>query len=68
MEVNWLLSNARDRDRWLEVRKLADRSFRSRSISLNSHTIEEKTRWFLGQLLASPAEFRGHIELSVVHS
>jgi len=61
--VNWLLSNARDRERWLEGRKLADRGFRSRAISLNCHTIEEETRWFLGQLLATPADFRGHIEL-----
>jgi hypothetical protein len=63
MEVDWLLSNARDKERWLEGRKLADRGFRSRAISLNCHTIEEKTRWFLGQLLATPADFRSHIEL-----
>ena len=66
MEVDWLLSNARDRERWREGRKLADRGFRSGGISLNRQTIEERTRWFLGQLLATPANFRGHIELSVV--
>ena len=66
MEVDWLLPNARDRERWREGRRLADRGFRSGAISLNHQTIEEKTRWFLDQLLATPAEFRGHIELSVV--
>ncbi|KAI9441772.1 cytochrome P450 [Lactarius indigo] len=63
MGVNWLLSNARERERWLEGRKIADRGFRSGSISLNRQSIEEPTRWFLGQLLAKPADFRGHIEL-----
>src|SRR6266702_506306 len=66
MELNWLLPNARDRERWREGRKLADRGFRSGAISLNRRLIEEKTNWFLGQLLATPADFRGHIELSVV--
>lgn len=66
MEVDWLLPNARDRERWREGRRLADRGFRSGAISLNHQTIEEKTRWFLDQLLATPAEFRDHIELSVV--
>jgi hypothetical protein len=66
MEVDWLLPNARDRERWREGRKLADRGFRSGAISLNHQTIDEKTRWFLGQLLATPAKFREHIELSVV--
>jgi hypothetical protein len=35
-------------------------------MSLYHQRIEEQTRAFLGQILASPAHFRGHIELSVV--
>ena len=66
MEVDWLLSNARDKERWREARKLADRGFRSGGISQNCQIIEDRTHWFLGQLLATPAKFRGHIELSVV--
>ena len=66
MEVDWLLSNARDRERWREGRKLADRGFRSSAISLNRQSIEETTRWFLSQLLANPVDFRGNIDLSVV--
>jgi hypothetical protein len=66
MEVDWLLPNARDRERWREERKLADRGFRSGAISLNRKSIEETTSWFLSQLLANPVDFRGHIDLSVV--
>ncbi|KAN0135790.1 Cytochrome P450 [Lactarius tabidus] len=53
-------------ERWREGRKIADRSLRPGVMSLYHQRIEEQTRAFLGQILASPAHFRGHIELSVV--
>jgi hypothetical protein len=52
---------------WREGRKIADRSLRPGIMSLYHQRIEEKTRALLGRLLAAPAGFRGHIELSVVH-
>jgi hypothetical protein len=66
MEVDWLLPVTEYGERWREGRKIADRSLRPGAISPFHQRIEEKTRAFLGQILASPADFRGHIELSVV--
>ena len=65
MEVNWLLSVTEYGERWREGRKIADRSLRPGAISLYHQRIEKKTHALLRQLLSSPAEFRGHIELSV---
>ncbi|KAI9441782.1 cytochrome P450 [Lactarius indigo] len=66
MEVGWLLPVAKYGERWREGRKIADRSLRPGAMSLYHHRIEEQRRGFLSQLLASPADFRGHIELSVI--
>jgi cytochrome P450 len=66
MEVDWLLPVTEYGERWREGRKIADRSLRPGAISLYHQRIEAKARTFLRQLLASPTEFRGHIELSVV--
>ena len=66
MEVEWLLPISRHGEYWREGREIADRSLRPASVSLYHQRIEEQTRWFLSQLLASPADFRGHIEWSVV--
>ena len=66
MGVDWLLPISRYGAYWRQARKIADRSFRPASVSLYHQRIEEKTRWFLNRLLASPGDFRGHIELSVV--
>ena len=65
MEVDWLLPVTEYGERWREGRKIADRSLRPGAISLYHQRIEEKTHALLRQLLSSPAEFRGHIELSV---
>jgi hypothetical protein len=65
MEVDWLLPDNEYGDRWREGRKIAERSLRPGVMSQYHQRIEEKTRAFLGQILASPADFRGHIELSV---
>ena len=66
MVVEWLLPISRYGEYWREGRKIADRSLRPASVSLYHQRIGEQTRWFLSQLLASPADFRGHIEWSVV--
>ena len=66
MEVDWLLPDTKYGEHWREKRKIAERSLRPSIISQYHQRIEEKTRAFLGQILASPAEFRGHIQLLVV--
>ncbi|KAI9441780.1 cytochrome P450 [Lactarius indigo] len=63
MEVGWLLPITRYGESWRDRRKIADRSLRPGAMSPYHHRIEEKTRGFLSQLLASPADFRNHIEL-----
>ena len=65
MEVDWLLPVTGYGERWREGRKIADRSLRPAAVSQFHQRIEETTRWFLSQLLVSPADFRSHIELSV---
>jgi cytochrome P450 len=62
-EVDWLLPLTRYGKCWREGRKIAERSLRPGAMSQYHQRIEEKTRAFLGQILASPADFRGHIEL-----
>ena len=52
-------------DTWREERKLLDRSLGAGAIVSYRQMMEEKTRWFLAQLIANPKEFRQHIELSV---
>ena len=66
MEVDWLLPVTEYGERWREGRKIAERSLRPGAMSSYHQRIEEKTRAFLGELLASPADFRRHIKLSVV--
>jgi cytochrome P450 len=62
-EVDWLLPVTEYGEHWRKGRKIADRSLRPVAISQYHQRIEEKTRAFLGQILASPADFRGHIAL-----
>ena len=52
-------------DAWREERKLLDRSLRAGATVSYRQMMEEKTRWFLAQLIANPKEFQHHIELSV---
>ena len=66
MEVDWVLLPTRYGERWRQKRKIAERSLRPGAMSQYHQRIEEKTRGFLRQILASPADFRGHIHLSVV--
>jgi cytochrome P450 len=63
MELDWLLPVRRKGDAWREGRKLVDRSLRPGAISSYRWMIEEKTHWFLGQLLTTPRQFRDHIQM-----
>ena len=65
METDWLLFLLQNGERWREGRKLLDRSLRPGATSSYRQLIEEKTRGFLGHLLAAPDDFHNHIKLSV---
>ncbi|KAH9016878.1 cytochrome P450 [Lactarius hengduanensis] len=66
MDVDWMFPLARMGEYWHEGRRLLDRSLRSGATALHQHLIEEKTHAFLGQLLATPGAFRGHLSLKIV--
>ncbi|KAI9445943.1 cytochrome P450 [Lactarius indigo] len=63
MEVDWLFLLTRVGNGWRQGRRLLDRSLRPGATALHRQMIEEKTRVFLGQLLATPNGFREHIDL-----
>ncbi|KAH9016880.1 cytochrome P450 [Lactarius hengduanensis] len=63
MDVDWLFPFARVGKYWREGRKLLDRSLRPGATASHRRLIEEKTRMFLGQLLATPNAFREHLHL-----
>jgi len=65
MGVDWVFFLARMGKYWREGRKLLDRSLRPGATASHRRLIEEKTRVFLGQLLATPKAFREHIDLLV---
>jgi cytochrome P450 len=61
--VDWLLPILKKGEEWADSRKLLDRSLRASAPTSYRRMMEEKTRAFLGQLLATPKDFRDHIEL-----
>ncbi|KAH8994600.1 cytochrome P450 [Lactarius akahatsu] len=63
MDVYWFFPFARVGKYWREGRKLLDRSLRPGATASHRRMIEETTRVFLGQLLATPNAFREHIDL-----
>ncbi|KAH9163803.1 cytochrome P450 [Lactarius sanguifluus] len=63
MDVDWLFPLSRTGKYWREGRRLLDRSLRPGATALDQHFIEEKTRAFLSQLLATPTAFRKHLHL-----
>jgi cytochrome P450 len=63
MELEWFLPLRGNGEPWREGRKLVDRSLRPSATSSYRWIIEEKTRGFLGQLLAAPGHFHDQIEL-----
>jgi hypothetical protein len=65
MDMDWLVPSTGMGDAWREERKLLDRSLRAGATVSYRQMMEEKTRWFLAQLVENPKEFHHHIELSV---
>jgi hypothetical protein len=63
--MDWFVPVTGMCDAWREERKLLDRSLRAGAIVSYRQMMEEKTRWFLAQLIANPKGFQHHIELSV---
>jgi len=68
MEMDWTIPIARKGEKWRKNRTLLDRALRPGVATSHRRVIEEKTRAFLGQLLASPKDFREHIDLFVTSS
>ncbi|KAI9454936.1 cytochrome P450 [Russula earlei] len=58
----WLLPTSRKNETWREGRKLLDRSLRPGATISYRQMMQENTHRFLAQLLATPRDFRGHIE------
>ena len=63
--MDWPLFNAGMTEIWREGRKLADHSLRPGAVMIYGRTMQENTCEFLTQLLATPKNFRTHVELSV---
>jgi hypothetical protein len=63
--MDWFVPVTGMGEAWRGERKLLDRSLRAGATVSYRQMMEEKTRWFLAQLIANPKEFRHHIELSV---
>lgn len=63
--MDWFVPMTGMCDVWREERKLLDRSLRAGAAVSYRQMIEEKTRWFLTQLIGNPKEFHHHIKLSV---
>jgi len=64
--MDWMLPNARKGELWREGRKLLDRSLRPSVTMSYRQMMQENTHGFLTQLLATPKNFRNHVELSAV--
>ena len=65
MDVDRFVPFTRMCDAWREERKLLDHSLGAGATVSYRQMMEEKTHWFLAQLIANPKEFQHHIELSV---
>ena len=50
---------------WREGRRLVDHNLRPGAVMTYGQMMQEKTREFLTQLIATPKDFRAHVELSV---
>jgi len=65
-EMDWPLLSARKGEVWHEGRKLLDRNLRPGAMTPYRQMMQENTCSFLTQLLATPKEFRSHINQSVI--
>jgi len=66
--MDWFVPHTGMCDTWREERKLLDRSLRAGATVSYRQMMEEKTRWFLAQLIANPKEFHHHIRMSVCNT
>ena len=64
--MDWMLPNARMGELWREGRKVLDRSLGPSVTMSYRQMIQENTHQLLARLLATPKDFRGHVELSAV--
>jgi hypothetical protein len=62
LELDWILPISKMSESWREERRLLDRTLRSAS-DVYRHMMKEKAGEFLAKLLATPRDFRRHIEL-----
>jgi cytochrome P450 len=60
--MDWPLLSARKGEVWREGRKLLDRNLRTGATASYRQMMQENTYGFLTRLLATPKEFRGHID------
>ena len=65
MDMQWMFPLAKFGNYWRRGRKLLDRSLRPGATASHRRLIEDKTRVLLGELLATPKDFREHIDLLV---
>ena len=61
--MDWIIPNLRMGESWREGRNLLVRSLRPSAIISYRQVMQEKTRWFLAELLANPNELHHHIKL-----
>jgi len=61
--MDWPLFMTGMTETWREGRKLVDHSLRPGAVMTYGQMMQEKTRGFLTQLLATPKNFRAHVEL-----
>jgi cytochrome P450 len=66
--MDWPLFMTGMTETWREGRKLVDHSLRPGAVMTYGPMMQEKTREFLTQLIATPKNFRAHIRLSVAVS
>jgi len=63
MGLDWFLIISGLTESWRDGRKILDRSLRAGATTTYRPMMQEKSRWFLAQLLENPYDFHHHIEL-----
>ena len=67
MEWNWQVPIARYDNAWRQGRKLLDRSLRPGAAATYRPMEQARVRVFLTRLLATPDQWRAHLELCVLY-
>ena len=63
MDWHWQLPLARYGEAWRQGRKLLDRALRPGAAATYQHMQQAKVRVLLTRLLATPSEWKAHVEL-----